>query len=128
MSYIFGSELSKENFVGLRELSGVDFDTNGVGNGIRFILDGKTYQVTEDEDDGYRSSANAIEVSDAVLTNTFWPVKVFVSAESDDNILKIQDCITGKVIIEVGTGDWDDYYPYFVHSFDPTAMVINEVP
>jgi hypothetical protein len=125
-SYLFAGAEDKETFVGIHYLSGVDFDVNGVGNGIRFILDGKAYEIVEDEDDGYRSSAQAVRLTDAVISNTFSPVKVFVSTRDDDNIMVIQDGLTGKTIIEVGTEDHWDYYPSFIHSFDPTAMAINQ--
>lgn len=126
MSYIFGGDLNKDDLVGVRTLNGVDFEVNGVGNGIRFILDSRTYEVTEDEDDGYRSSANAIVSSGEAMSNTFHPVQVFVSTEDDDQILVIQDAKTGDEIIRVGTENSDDYYPCFINSFNPIAMAINK--
>ena len=117
--------VSFESLVGEHFLTGVDYETNGIGNGIRFVLDGKTYQVLEDEEDGYRSSAQPIEVMDAVVANSFSPVRVLAYTEDDGEILGLRDVVTGKEVISVGTGDYQDYYPYFINEFTPENMAIN---
>lgn len=123
--------LEFRDLIGQHILSGVDFEVNGVGNGIRFILDNITYEVTEDEQDGYRSSANPIIVSKANVLNTFPGVKVVVSyydfsVNSDKELLVIRDIETGKEVIEVGTDFTDSYYPCFINKFHPEGMYINK--
>lgn len=121
-------ELSFSDLVGRHTLYGVDFDVNGVGNGIRFILDGVTYEVTEDEADGYRSSHNPIVSTSQSVFNRFPGVKVVVSFYETDSkdMLVIRDAENGQVVIEVGTDNLDDYYPSFVHNFNPENMSINQ--
>ncbi len=117
----------QDALLGEHVLEGVDFETEGIGNGIRFILDGETYLVVEDENDDYRSSAKAIEVSpDNPVVNTFDPVRVIGFARDDDEILALVDPVTGKDIIEVGTENADDYYPMFICRFSPENMSINQ--
>ena len=93
-----------------------------------FILDGKTISVVEDPDNGYRSSLGEIleNREGLVITNTFPPVDVIgIAKGNDDDIVDFYDCITGKVILSVGTADTDDYYPYFVAKFTPENMCHN---
>lgn len=100
---------------------------------MRFRLDGNVYTVTEDPDDGYRSSMRDISIGDHPMTNTFVMQKVVgiyrTTGKYGDvkDILELIDGVTGRVVVEVGTDNSDDYYPSFVANFDPTAMVINNV-
>ena len=43
----------------------------------------------------------------------------------EDDILELVDVKTEKVVLRVGTANCNDYYPYFVAEFDPTAMAAN---
>jgi len=58
------------------------------------------------------------------IANTFPPVPVVV-AQTDDAYRKISTvtvAASGRVVLEFGTENWDDYYPMFVARFDPTAL------
>jgi hypothetical protein len=134
------------SLVGEHWLSGCDEETLSFETGyswrpvedancINFILDGKTYTAKEDPNDGYRSMMDDLFVSDYQVKNTFHPVKVVVSHVTDNSdkwshiecdILRFTDCVNGKVVLEVGTDNTDDYYPSFVASFSPENMSINE--
>jgi hypothetical protein len=99
---------------------------------IRFRLDGKVYTAVEDPSDGYRSSMETLFVSDAEMRNVFQPVRVLArlkgGSEHDyqtDDTMELIDLVTGKVVLEVGTGNTDDYYPYFVASWQPENMATN---
>ena len=99
---------------------------------MRFRLDGKVYVAVEDPDDGYRSHMNDLTIAeDATMKNTFVPVKVIGrhrekgSYGDVDDVLELIDAGTGKVVLEVGTENTDDYYPCFVASFHPEAMTPN---
>lgn len=96
---------------------------------IFFTLDGVTYRAEEDPSDGYRSMLNSIHVDTNVqLKNTF-PAHAVVAkwspVESDD-VVEFVDAVTGKVVLEVGTSNYDDYYPCFVGHFIPEHLMINQ--
>jgi len=96
-------------------------------NAISFILDGITYTVEEDAEDGYRSSAGTIKENDYVVKNIFPACRVDVihkevSENGNCEIIELRDTTTKKVVLEVGTDNSDDYYPSYVSSFMPEAM------
>jgi hypothetical protein len=43
----------------------------------------------------------------------------------EHDILDLIDVVTGKVVLSVGTGNTDDYYPYWVAEFTPENMGAN---
>lgn len=96
-----------------------------------FILDGKCYTAVEDPSDGYRSSLAHVAITKGVtIKNRFEAVKVTArrAAATTDEIVELVDDLTGKVVIQFGTSNTDDYYPGFVGCFMPANMVINESP
>ena len=128
-----------KDLIGLHELSGVDHTTEMVKqygnhneevNVVRFILDGKTYKVIEDPSDGYRSYCGQIDVCDEQLSNTFPPQNVIgkmmdSSDYSQCDIIQFTDEVTGKVVLEIGTANSDDYYPYCVMYWSPENLACN---
>lgn len=96
-------------------------------NGIRFRLDGTVYEVIEDEEDGYRSSARPIQAVHTRPRNVFPPIQVVgrMGVGCYSEILYLDDAHTSKLVLEVGTDNSDDYYPGFVASFHPENMVTN---
>lgn len=126
-----------KDLVGEHELSGVD---SGIlkadresyqyedASTLLFILDGKTYRVTEDPSDGYRSMMRDIEeVSDAAVANRFAPVRVMgIYREESCDILELHDLKSGNLVLRIGTENTDDYYPYFVSEFMPERMACNQ--
>ncbi len=101
-------------------------------NTLDFILDGKTISAVEEPDDGYRSSMeDLVENREGlVITNTFQPVFVLGTKRKDEDYMKNDvvdfiDCITGKVVLSIGTENTDDYYPCFVAEFTPENMWMN---
>ena len=103
---------------------------------IHFQLGPTTYSMYEDPDDGYRSHLSEIKVDQHEIRNTFAPcivVCTHVARQRDayDNekavdILKVRCAETGKLIIEVGTDNVDDYYPTCVMSFNPENLIHNQ--
>lgn len=88
-------------------------------------MDGKTYEAIENPDDSHRSRLEGLQLAeDKTVKNTFDPVRVLArhrtSGEysTDDDILELVSIESGKVILEVGTRDTSDYYPYCVMSFN----------
>lgn len=97
---------------------------------IRFRLDGITYIAVEDPQDDYRSSMRCLLLTPEDPVNVFFPCSVRVQMTPDDDhqrnhSIEMIDAITGKLVLKVGTDNWDDYYPYFVGYFDPKAMAAN---
>jgi len=136
-----------ESLVGKHKLSGVDrlIDEDlaaqlGPANAFRFVLDGKTYIAVEDPEDGWRSAMKELYISDDPVTNQFSPIEVEATLVvgrrlqdwlgrdmgNEHQILQLRDVMTGKLILEVGTVDVNDWYPQFVAWFDPTGMYVND--
>ena len=107
---------------------GDHFEDCGV---IRFRLDGIVYTATEDPSDGYRSSMDKLFVSpDEPMRNVFPAVRVLARKKANEKYsvnetLELIDVVTGKVVMEVGTDNTDDYYPSFVSAFWPEHMATN---
>ncbi len=130
-----------KDFVGLHRLSGVDMNSEIVKQEwgesfedcqvINFVIDRKTYTATEDPEDGYRSSMREIKQSKAVVKNIFPPVPVMgimrgKNGSEDNDIIDFYDTKSGLVVLSIGTGNTDDYYPYFVAEFSPQNMAVNQ--
>ena len=133
-----GGIMELKDLVGEHLLDAVDFSNEQVkGWGsefenaqvMRFRLDGIVYTVTEDPSDGYRSSMREITAGDGEMTNIFSPIPVLGWHRAinkygeSENILELIDVLSGKVVVEVGTEDYDDFYPIFVANFQPGAIL-----
>jgi hypothetical protein len=128
-----------KDLVGLHELTGVDNITKRIplewsadlfedAQHLSFVLDGVTYTAIEDPSDGYRSALRDVFVSEEPVANTFFACKVLghMSMDATDNILYLTDIVTGKVVLEIGTSNYDDWYPCFECGFYPENMAINQ--
>lgn len=118
----------------LYDLTFVDFGTTLVrgetANTMMFVLSGVLYTVSEDPDDGYRSHASddiTVEVLAYTPAKSFPPCRVMASFETsgDREVLVLTDVGTGQPVVEVGTLDANDYYPYFVSRYHPENMSQN---
>ena len=99
-------------------------------NVIRFVLDGITYKLAENHCDGYRSHYGNLIVCEEPITNNFPPQEVMAKMKENENyivneILQFTDIITGKIVLEIGTANTDDYYPYCVMNWNPENLAIN---
>lgn len=98
----------------------------------RFRLNGVVYSAVEDPSDGYRSMMRELVVNENdQMTNTFPPTEVLCRHRTkndwqEDDILELVDTTTSEIVLEVGTANHDDYYPYYVANFYPEAMAINK--
>lgn len=137
-----------QDLVGNHILDAVDFSNEQVKTWgdefedcevVRFRLNGQVFAATEDPSDGYRSSMRDIaSLGDVPMQNVFRPQAVVGRYQSERpayegadytyqcDILELVDARTGKVVLEVGTDNTDDYYPSFVSSFHPEAMSCNQ--
>ena len=127
------------DLIGEHELTGVDFGIgmpapspgrygNNTENTITFVLDGHVYHASEDPSDGYRSCLQDIVEVPGPVSNTFAPCRVLARMHENDDVLECLDVVTGKIVLEVGTGNSNDYYPYYVANFIPEHMACNQSP
>lgn len=91
---------------------------------LSFILDGIIYTATEDDNDGYRSCMEHLLVNKFECKNTFNPIQVLGIYKNKSGYYENADILqlygmNGKLILEVGTDNSDDYYPSFVSNFNP---------
>jgi hypothetical protein len=123
-----------KDLVGLHTLTAVSNDVvrnnwDEDANYFNFKLDGVVYTVEEDPADGYRSMMKEIRVSAIDLPDAFPPQLVMGTMDiggSDDEILTLMDVTTGLPVIQVGTENYDNYYPVFVANYMPENMAINK--
>lgn len=133
-------QVELDSLVGEHVLDAVDLSTKSIKQYgshyedcevMRFRLDGVAYTAIEDPSDGYRSSLESLLVSDEPMQNVFPPIKVIARKKENErysinDTLQLVDALTGKVVVEVGTDNTDDYYPCFVSYFAPENMATNE--
>lgn len=112
-------------------LQGVEWRHEENKNAVAFKLDGIVYLAIENEADGWRSYCEELKISNKdvhfhipdtdvmcnMMENTFSEL---------NNVLVITDINTGKVILEVGTKNYDDYYPYCHFEYHPENLVWNQ--
>lgn len=105
------------------DMEGREFAFYGVCNN-EFKLDDTVYEALEDEDDGYRSYLDTVIVKQSRGIFSSQPLaRVRLETEDDKNIdvCKLIDVSDGHVWLAFGTGDYDDYYPYFIFDYEPKA-------
>lgn len=90
--------------------------------GTCFKLDDIVFCAVEDPDDGYRSYLKSVVVADNVTNLTFAPdpllsVKIEARPALGEGGFALVDALSNKVILAVGTSDYDDYYPCFVFEY-----------
>jgi hypothetical protein len=102
--------------------------------GVRFVLDGVTYEAHEDDNDGYRSRCvGPYMVEGVTLANTFpavtvtarhqdRPVNNEYAWEQEDDIWVFTNLATGLECLRVGTANIDDYYPSYVCEISPYGL------
>lgn len=122
-----------KDLVGNKKLDAVDFTSikgfYGNCNIIKFRLDGIVYCAKEDEEDGYRSSMQYLDVLDSDNVKNIFPAIDVICAYDDrygSDLLNIYDAETRELVLEVGTDNADEYYPFFVARFCPEAMITNK--
>ena len=92
----------------------------------RFRLDDTFWEAIEDEDDGYRSLLDTIEVVnknkiDKTLLYDSPIAYVYVreTKTGEFNGYELVDVADGHIWLSIGTADYDEYYPYFVFRYTP---------
>jgi len=108
--------------MGFDELEGKEFKFYGVDNNS-FKLDRKVWLAVEDEDDGYRSYLDSIEVLDSkdgiFFRKSLAKVRIYRDQGPYFEGFMLIDVEDGHCWLRVGTDNADDYYPYFVFQYQP---------
>lgn len=104
-------------------------------NYVKFRLDGVTYMAVEDPDDGYRSCCRELEIVNERYRTSL--PDILVECKMRDNshdgiwgdevndILEFYDAGNNQMFMAVGTGNTNDYYPYFVFEYVPEVLHCN---
>lgn len=104
-------------------------------NYVKFRLDGITYMAVEDPDDGYRSMCRNLEVVDEECRTKLPDILVECKMRDDEHddiwgteendILEFYDVSNKQMFMAVGTGNTNDYYPYFAFEYTPEVLSCN---
>ena len=87
------------------------------------------FVVSENPDDGYRSSMDYILVNPfnfLIAEEYLADITIKKLEENDHEIIEIYDKGNNKLILRFGTEDWNDYYPCFIREWIPENLYINE--
>lgn len=128
-----------KELTGIHVFSGIEVGTMDIPsvfgepekcNYVKFTIDGVHYVAIEDPEDGYRSVCRELQVSNTAPKTTFMPQPVECSMMANNSyeindVLVVSDRFTGKVVLEIGTRNWGDYYPYFHLRYIPENMACN---
>ena len=116
------------DFIGKHFIGGVEFDEYLRANRMTLVIDDIPFGFIEDEDDGYRSMLDCIEISDAVVKNTFDKVLLKWTIDPGEDILfayslGVKDMREEKACVRVGTDLVDSYYPTFLDYWAPENYI-----
>lgn len=101
-------------------------------NAYRFVLDDITYMAVEDPSDGYRSMLCDLQITSDKVNYNFPPQKVIGkmmlpnSEYYANDIIEFYDAFTDKLVLSIGTDNYDDYYPSCVMNWHPENLNINQ--
>ena len=101
-------------------------------NYVKFQLDETVYIAMENPSDGYRSYCEDLVIEDTPCKIQIPDVPVVCSMLGDNefernDVLVLTDFETGKIVLQVGTGNFDDYYPYCVFEWHPENLACNAI-
>ena len=133
-----------KDLVGIHLMTGIETGTIKINgwwyksnncNYVKFRLDNVTYMAVEDPEDGYRSCCNELEIVDEECKTKLPAILVECKMREDSNvtgwrkekndILEFYDAVKKQMLMAVGTGNIDDYYPYFVFAYMPELLSCN---
>ena len=100
-------------------------------NYVKFTLDGKHYMAVENPSDGYRSYCEEVKVVKEPCRTLLPDIRVeikYLDGKRDNfcDIIQVFDIKNGKLILEVGTENVGDYYPFCIFHYHPENMSCNE--
>ena len=123
-------------------LEGIELDYYGADSADHtFNIDGIVFKVLENPDDGYRSYLGAIDYSDThsslFFKRSVAKVKIIEFNEDPSDLdsssrlakgYRLVDVTDDHVWLQFGTGNYDDYYPYFMFSHYPKEQSCTSDP
>lgn len=151
-SHRIAKKLLLEKEISIRDITG-NFLLTGVGfnaipnneefrefnecNTITIILDDIPFTFVEDPQDGYRSTLDKVFVGGDVQTK-FEPIEVcFEYREtseyhSESDLIygfdkNIEGCKNQDACLIIGTDNTDDYYPFYVATWNPENLYVNHI-
>lgn len=133
------------NLVGIHLMTGIETGTVKIKswwseeeddcNYVKFRLDGVTYMAVEDPDDGYRCYCRELEIEDGECRTSLPDIIVECKMRDDvhddiwgteeNDILEFYDINNKQMFMAVGTGNTNDYYPYFMFEYMPEELSCN---
>lgn len=124
-----------EDLCGDRTLNAIRTDVrhpfDADANGVAIELDNHVIFIFEDPSDGYRSSAatplfglGSLYEYAATPVYIRVPVTVAMRTGTSEGI-QLTDRRNGKVVLEVGTDNTDDYYPSYICNWMPQNIAEN---
>ena len=116
------SKLNIEAFVGNHILNAVQYGENG--NGI-FSIDGASYEVVEDPDDGYRSYMDEVKAIEPIREMYSVPVVVAPIGDPAKEGLVFIDKRSMRPVLSFGTDYYEDYYPCYFFDYTPQNIAEN---
>lgn len=93
-------------------------------DGYRFRIGDLTFEAIEDEGDGYRSCLDHVRIVDN-LRPIFHEEVTIYPLEEIDNGIKLVNKLNLSVL-EVGTSDYEEYYPCFHFKWEPANLIENK--
>ena len=127
--------MTLHDLIGVHTLTGIEYGHVRHRNDLyeeaancgKFTLDGVTYAAIEDPEDGYRSCMSDLiiceEPAKIQLPQTL--VACVHADRLDDDTLILYDLVTGKPVLEVGTRNYNDWYPCFCWDCRPENLWCN---
>ncbi len=88
-----------------------------------FQLGRMIFKVLEDEDDGYRSSLDSVNIvtTSAPLRQKLAEIEIKYLHTNDSDLYQLIDTEDGHKWLEFGTNNTDDYYPCFIFNSYPKS-------
>lgn len=91
-----------------------------------FSLGGYIFEAVEDGSDGYRSMLDEVRIVPRHMRNGIYfghPIATVTIIPIDEFAFTGYQLVDedGHVCLRMGTGDHDDYYPFFVFEYHPKA-------
>lgn len=117
------------DLIGIHVLTGFDTsipDKENLEDGVCFVLDDKKYQIYTDPDDGWRSYLSELFEEDIECRNMIPPEAVLIVEKKNknyDGILIYSS--NGKLIADISTDNFDDWYPCARCEWYPENLVSN---
>ena len=86
-------------------------------DGFKFRIGNLTFEAIEDENDGYRSCLNEIQVVENIRPVFRENVRITYDGEYFQLFAENDKCV-----LKIGTDHHDDYYPCFVFEWEPQNL------